>query len=124
MKAWKLIGGGIVLFAVAIAFLVRPEDELAGALRLKPDIAVIREFGPPNPLITCYRFAQSPGVVLAALPGTKGPYNPATEEKIDLPSGRRATLVSLGSTCYFDIVADNRPWFVRMWASVKHRVGL
>lgn len=134
---WFLLGI-LLATSVGIGLLARPEDELAGMLRLHPQVSVVdgdRVFG-ARYAGTRYEFTQPPAEVAKSVPGNRGPTSTFSgidtwdaETEIELPSGRTAIFLDLRGLnfpphCAVIIHSDYRPWYQRVWATVRHRLGL
>jgi hypothetical protein len=134
-KKWLWIGfAALCAFAVAIGYLRRPEDELAGVNSLHPVVQRAPEYLKP-PGSHLYFREQSPAV-LRLLPGrrlgtesTQGIDSSTVTTDLELPSGRRASLTEAhsnyeGDSCVLVVYDDSRPWYTRAWLTLKHRLGL
>ncbi|MFI5384831.1 MAG: hypothetical protein ACHQ50_01815 [Fimbriimonadales bacterium] len=139
-RLWIAVGA-LCALALGIGWLARPEDELAGVMRLHPRVKVDYEPNRPREIfLTEYDFWAPVAQVMAAVPGRKRPSGPigvmdsnpmgATYE-IAVPSGRRVSLwdyreleTSDRSTCILLVFGDRRPWYQRAWSRMKYRLGL
>lgn len=143
-RKWLWIGfGALCGLAVWVGWLARPEDELAGMMRLHPGDKPFRGgFFSRNDVATEYDFRASTASVLAALPGSKRatgrqslvlmvpPLMSFTYE-VRLPSGNVAMVADCsgsntfeGTTCIAIVFASDRPWYERAWSTIKCRLGL
>jgi hypothetical protein len=128
----------LCLLSLAVGWLVRPEDELAEAMRLFPPGKHPFHDNKGAVTGTDYFFIDTSDTVLRTLPGrrkfpTKGHplaagYNVV---EIELPSGRRAVLDCWvpgpheEKSCRLSVYEDApKPWYTRAWLTLKHRLGL
>ncbi|MFI5385993.1 MAG: hypothetical protein ACHQ50_07715 [Fimbriimonadales bacterium] len=129
-RFWIAIGA-LCALAIAIGYLARPEDELAGLRSLNPKEEV--RYDSPERRELTFSFHAPPEVVLTKLPGVKGaqgtPY--ISNVMYSLPSKDSFILVSgqdwnrnTGSTCIVDFFEWKRSWTERAWSAIKHRLGL
>jgi len=135
-RKWVWIGAGaLCAFVLLCGYLARPVDELAGLMRLHPHVEVYPPLpGPPAfgyEAGEAFCFTQSQAEVLALMPGRKV-MDFGYELVYRLPSGRDALFcrslapsrTALGETCAVRIFDDNRPWYRRVWATIRSRLGL
>jgi hypothetical protein len=125
--------GTVFVFAVGVGYLVRPDDELAGMLRLHPSI------DSSVPGTTVYFFSGPPSQVLASLPGTQEPkmtlssalysrwgVGKPTFDVVEtiLPSGREAFVSDQAKGC--EVCLDNREpaWYWRAWSTIRFHLRL
>lgn len=106
---------------LGVAFLSRPEDELAGLMRFHPAVSRLG-------MTEVYAFVSPPSAVLAAVPGQRGIIDMGVTD-IELPSGRDALFVAGDSgqaeqTCRLIVSIDDRPWYEQAWSRIKGRLGL
>jgi hypothetical protein len=134
------IGGGTCVLAIALGYLVRPDDELAAMMQFHPSV---QHSGKSS--ATTYTFQSTPSSqVLASIPGkrlhlgaavyaARHPYGEIYS--IDTPSGQHLLLYGFdrpGKTtgledarsCKVMVPIDNRPWHQRYWTVIKYRLGL
>lgn len=122
--------GALCALTLAIGYLARPEDELAGIMRLHPYVE--SGFPPgkvpePGEDAKDYYFTTPIKDVLAALPGQK---RAAVQGYlIALPSGRFARLIDpaireRGETCVVWVFGSGDAWYLQTWRTIKRRLGI
>ncbi|MFI5385994.1 MAG: hypothetical protein ACHQ50_07720 [Fimbriimonadales bacterium] len=121
-RLWIAVGA-LCALAVGVAYLARPEDELAAMMRLHPTIENL------GLEATAFTFPSGSTHVLASIPGPRVPYplihDHAPLLEIILPSGRIGDFYSgKHGTCQFVINGPDAPWYQRAWSTIKHRLGL
>jgi len=133
-RRWDWIAvGAFCAVGLGIAFLVRPEDELAALRQFHPTV----EYDPVSAHVTdregvtFYTFTAPEAQVLSAIPGTRTGYV-RVNTLIDLPGGRKAIFANrrmdIGDgrrqTCCLTVYDDHRPWYEQLWSRVRGRLGL
>lgn len=123
-KWYWIVFGAFCALGLAVAYLGRLEDELAGMMRFHPTVEYRQG-------AMFYSFEAPPDLVLATIPGPRTFRNVSAD--IQLPSGRRALFAGVPGmswegrgrqTCEVIVYDDNRPWYLRAWAGIRHRLGL
>ncbi|MFI5385992.1 MAG: hypothetical protein ACHQ50_07710 [Fimbriimonadales bacterium] len=137
VSAWRIVKiASVLLFLICVGYIagnmipahLRPEDELAGIMRLHPRVEVSHPT--PDDAFTSYDFVQPMAAVLDSLPGKKRLYyDEGTHYEVVLPSGNTATVTDTRpldppTTCTVVILAPDAPWYQRAWSAIKHRLGL
>lgn len=129
-RRWLRVGGIAVLaLAITLAYLARPVDELADVL-LFPHRTVREPQHQVSRFETAYFFTDSPGEVLAAVPGRKEASSFFHGIFVILPSGDGALLfqndpeIRPHETCGLLVIQDPGAWYQQAWSTVKYRLGL
>lgn len=133
-RKWYWIAvGALCALGLVVAYLGRPEDELAVLRQFHPTV----EYDPISAHVTdregatFYTFSAPAKQVEAAIPGTRTGYK-RVSTFINLPSGRKAVLshrrVDFGDgrrqTCDLTVYDDLRPWYEQLWSRMRGRLGL
>jgi hypothetical protein len=128
-RLWWVVGA-MFIFSVAVGYLARPEDELAGLTRFHPRIE-IQEWDPGiNSTTMSYSLTAPLGQVLAALPGTKNRSDLVDNINNDaydvvFPSGRKARAEGPRHGLWSRVLIFDRhlPWYSAAWLNIEHRLG-
>lgn len=126
--------GGLCALATLTGWLARPEDELAGVMRLHPRIrATDPVYGPDAKE---YDFDAPVSKVVAMLPGSKSlrwRNGGSFSYRVCLPSGktgdfnRYEEFFGLPYSCSLVIYGSYQPtppWYEQTWSTIRWRLGI
>jgi hypothetical protein len=137
-RTWLWIGfAAISALALAAGYLIRPMEELEALRSLHPIKTKTVVQGSMTTRI--FAFAEPPELVMAKLPLPPGskpsrylrPVMGALPPSYRLPSGNSFSFGIYSGypsdgpgTCYVIVEEFARPWHLRAWCNLKHRLGL